>query len=60
MSKPNMLGTISSSVIAEMLRAKFVDKHFDKMIGQLTSMSIERLKTDDSTYVYRTVWYGTT
>ena len=38
-----MLGTTARAAIAEMVRAKFGDKHFDKMVWQPTSTSIQLL-----------------
>ena len=40
-----MSGTTACAAIAEMVRAKFGDKHFDKMAGQPTSTSIQLLTT---------------
>ena len=40
-----MLGTASHAVITEMVRAKFDDKHFDKMVGQPKSTIIQLLIT---------------
>ena len=40
-----MLGTASHAAITETVRAKFDDKHFDKMVGQPTSTIIQILIT---------------